>query len=329
MDLPAACRVFVSVGERATFTLGAAAASVPQSVASRRIAALEKHLGVHLFDRTTRRAALTPFGQDLGIDPEVEFPVSSLAKVPLALAVAERIEVGSLDPAAIIQVPPGQSSSPGPSGPSRFRHPAWIAVEDLLRLCVSATDNAAADALFALVPPAEVNRMVQDAGVTGISIRHVMKDLLETPVERFAPEEVHLAHSLAIGSWTSGRGHPVRQLDVRRANSGTARAFVDLLAGLWNPVKVSEGAAARVRSLMGNNMIRHRLAPDLASDSAKWSSKTGTPLNPRHEVGVVEHDDGGMIAVAALTESTVPAAIQPAAEAMMGRVARALHDQIR
>jgi beta-lactamase class A len=44
---------------------------------------------------------------------------------------------------------------------------------------------------------------------------------------------------------------------------------------------------------------------------------------------VVEHEDGGVFAVAALTESAVPAAIQPAAEAVMGEVARALHDHLR
>ena len=44
---------------------------------------------------------------------------------------------------------------------------------------------------------------------------------------------------------------------------------------------------------------------------------------------MVEHDDGSKFAVAALTESSVPAAIQPAAEAVMGQVARALHDRLR
>jgi DNA-binding transcriptional LysR family regulator len=65
MDLLANCRVFVHVAERASFTDGAAAARVPQPVASRRVAALEAHLGRRLFDRTTRRTALTPFGRDM------------------------------------------------------------------------------------------------------------------------------------------------------------------------------------------------------------------------------------------------------------------------
>jgi len=65
MDLVGACRAFVCVSERGSFTLGAAAARIPQSVASRRIAALEADLGGRLFDRTARRVRLTPFGVDV------------------------------------------------------------------------------------------------------------------------------------------------------------------------------------------------------------------------------------------------------------------------
>ncbi|MFJ7126177.1 LysR family transcriptional regulator [Streptomyces sp. NPDC098101] len=65
MDLVAASRAFVSVGEHGSFTVGAAAAGMSQPVASRRVAALEEHVGERLFERTARRAVLTPFGRDL------------------------------------------------------------------------------------------------------------------------------------------------------------------------------------------------------------------------------------------------------------------------
>lgn len=65
VDLIGSCRAFVSVSEAGSFTAGAAIARIPQPVASRRIAALERHFGARLFDRTTRRALLTPFGQDM------------------------------------------------------------------------------------------------------------------------------------------------------------------------------------------------------------------------------------------------------------------------
>ncbi|MFF0723839.1 LysR family transcriptional regulator [Streptomyces sp. NPDC004134] len=65
MDLVGACRAFVSVGTRESFTVGAAAAGLSQPVASRRIAALEKHLGQPLFERAARRTELSAFGRDL------------------------------------------------------------------------------------------------------------------------------------------------------------------------------------------------------------------------------------------------------------------------
>ncbi len=62
-DVLAACEAFVAVADRESFTAGAAAAGISQSVASRRVAALEEHLGGRLLDRTSRRVALTALGR--------------------------------------------------------------------------------------------------------------------------------------------------------------------------------------------------------------------------------------------------------------------------
>lgn len=64
-DLLSACEAFVSVAERESFTAGAMGTGVTQSVASRRIAALEAHLGARLFERSSRRVALTAFGRSV------------------------------------------------------------------------------------------------------------------------------------------------------------------------------------------------------------------------------------------------------------------------
>lgn len=65
MDLIAACKAFVAVSGHGSFTIGAAAARIPQSVASRRVAALEKHFGARLFTRSSRSVTLTPFGREI------------------------------------------------------------------------------------------------------------------------------------------------------------------------------------------------------------------------------------------------------------------------
>ncbi|MGQ4511719.1 LysR family transcriptional regulator [Streptomyces sp. DW26H14] len=104
MDLVGACRVFVHVGERGSFTLGAAAARVPQSVASRRVAALEQRFGERLFDRSTRRAALTAFGRDMlpaakrlvRLADELEYSAERARLRPLTVVVPETCAVRHL-----------------------------------------------------------------------------------------------------------------------------------------------------------------------------------------------------------------------------------------
>lgn len=268
-------------------------------------------------------------GDELGLAPDTQLPSASLVKVPLALATVERIRRGELDGATMLDVPPGRITTPGPTGLSRFRHPARVAVDDLLYLSTCLSDGTAADALFGLTPPARVADLLHELGLRDITVRHTMGELSDTPVERFDAAQVDLAHALAIGAATGGRGHRVPQLDTTRANTGSARSYVDLLQALWTPSKIHPEVAERVRDLMAHNVLRHRLTPDFSSDATKWSSKTGTLLNLRHEVGVVEHADGQSFAVAALTESEVPAALQPGAEALMSQVARALRDHLR
>lgn len=104
MDLVTACRIFTSVAERGSFTLGAAAEGIPQSVASRRVAALEKHFRQPLFDRTARRAVLTVFGQDM-LGPAkrlvqyaeaLEHHAAEAKLRPVTLAVPETCDVRNL-----------------------------------------------------------------------------------------------------------------------------------------------------------------------------------------------------------------------------------------
>ncbi|MFD4995189.1 serine hydrolase [Streptomyces buecherae] len=268
-------------------------------------------------------------GEELGIDPDTQLPSASLVKVPLAVATVERIRRGELDGAMAREVRPGRISTPGPTGLSRFRHPARVAVDDLLYLSTCVSDGTAADALFELTPPAQVAAILRELGLRDITVRHGMRELSETPEERFDATQAHLAHALAIDAGTSGRGHRVPQLDTTRANTGSARAYVDLLQALWRPSAIHPEVAARIRDLMAHNLFRQRLAPDFSSDATTWSSKTGTLLNLRHEIGVVEHADGQVFAVAALTESLVPASSQPGAEALMSQVARTLRDHLR
>ena len=266
-------------------------------------------------------------GRQLDIDPDIVMPIASVAKVPIVLGVAARIAAGTIDPAQPVEVAPGHATGPGPTGVSRFRHPARIAVEDLASLALTISDNAAADALLDLVTVDGVRETLVRAGIPDIVVRHPFRDLADTPLERLDAGEAHLALELASRAAIGRDGHPIWQLDTARGNTGTALALADLMQQLWRPTRIDPDAAARVRTLMAANVIRHRLAPDLASDDAQWASKTGTLLGHRHEVGVLERA-GRTTIVVAMSASSVAAATQPAAEAVLGHVARAMTELV-
>lgn len=97
MDLLEALRSFRAVAHERSFTRGAERCGQPQPVASRRIAALERRLGVTLLLRTSRRVELTPEGERL---------------LPLAeevLAGFERVDrlFSGTAPALVLAVPSG------------------------------------------------------------------------------------------------------------------------------------------------------------------------------------------------------------------------------
>lgn len=266
-------------------------------------------------------------GRELALDPDVVWPLASVAKLALATAVLQASARGAVDPAAGVLLLPGPSGvSPGTD---RFRHAATIAVDDLLSLAVTVSDNRAADALLELLPPDAVRDELEALGVTGLIVRHPFRELGRTPAERLGRADRHLAHALAIRGAAPAAGHPVPQLDVARTNVGSARALTALLAEIWTGDRLAPGVAGRLRGLLADNVVRQRLAPDLSSDTMTWSSKTGTLLHLRHEAGVVQHADGEQYGVVVLSRSDVPAGAQPGAEAALGAAARALHDRLR
>lgn len=64
MDQLVAMRVFVRVAERGSFAQAADELDISRAAASGHVAALEKHLGARLLNRTTRRVSLTAEGAD-------------------------------------------------------------------------------------------------------------------------------------------------------------------------------------------------------------------------------------------------------------------------
>ncbi|MEU0007919.1 serine hydrolase [Streptomyces sp. NPDC006314] len=265
-------------------------------------------------------------GAQLGFDIRELTPLASVVKVPLALVVLDLIATGELDPALPVTVDP-VTSSVGPTGLAAFRHPATVAVGDLLQLTLSVSDNAAADALLDLVPVAEVDARLSAWGCADIRVRHRMNHMYECAAGA-AGDNFSLALELAVRDERAGR-HTLETLDPAYANSGSASALVALLRRVWCDQISVPSATAELRRLMGLQVFTHRLACELRADSLRWSGKTGTFLNLRHEIGVVEADSGDRVAMAALTRADRRAGQAPDIDLAIGLAGREAFEALR
>lgn len=101
-------RYFAAVARRRHFTNAAAALHVAQPALSQQIRALERELGVELFDRTGRRVRLTPAGEALLVHAErvlTEVARAETAMAEFAGLLRGRVVVGALPSLAEHQLP--------------------------------------------------------------------------------------------------------------------------------------------------------------------------------------------------------------------------------
>ncbi|MFI9645815.1 serine hydrolase [Streptomyces sp. NPDC052040] len=265
-------------------------------------------------------------GEQLGFDIDTPVPLASVVKVPLALVVLDRIARGRLDASRQVTVDPA-TSSVGATGLAAFRHPATVAVGDLLVLMLSVSDNAAADALLDLVPAEEVDACLRDWGCPELRVRHRLNHMYECAAGA-AGDDFSLALELAVRDDRTGR-HTIETLDPASANTGTAAALVGLLERVWRDEIACPEATAELRRMMGLQVFTQRLASELRADTLRLSGKTGTFLHLRHEIAVVEAESGDRVAIAALTRSDRRARLAPDIDLAIGIGARQAFEALR
>ncbi|MFB7630325.1 serine hydrolase [Streptomyces sp. NPDC056149] len=265
-------------------------------------------------------------GAHLGFDVDAPVPLASVVKVPLALVALDRIATGELDAARPLTIDP-TTSSVGPTGLAAFRHPVTAAVGDLLFMMLSVSDSASADALFGLVPVADVDARLRAWGCADIHVRHRLNRMYECAAGA-AGNDFSLALELAIRDDRSGH-HTIETLDPAHANLGTATALADLLQRVWRDEIAHPDATAELRRMMGLQVFTQRLSSELRTDTLHVSGKTGTFLHLRHEIGVVEAESGHRVAMVALTRSDRRASLAPDIDLAIGAAARDAFEALR
>lgn len=211
-------------------------------------------------------------GRRLSVRNTERFPMGSVYKFPIALAVLKRVDSGTLSLNQSITVEP-RHFSPGYS-PLRDRaggKPVTTTLRELLRYAVSVSDNTASDALLRMVGTQAVNARLAELGVTGIRI-----DRTETQMAADLKQPGGMARYAK---------------DVR--DTATPDAMAALLATFWQR---RDGLSRESHDLLVHWMTVTPTGPRRVKaglpKGATFVHKTGTMPGTANDAGVIVSPDG-------------------------------------
>ncbi|MFJ5228980.1 serine hydrolase [Kitasatospora sp. NPDC088391] len=247
-------------------------------------------------------------GTEVAVRADTAMAPASVLKVQIALEVESAFTDGRLDPRERLLLRAGERT-PGPVGLSLFEDDTELSLRDAAVLMLTISDNATTDALLRLVGVDAVNATAARLGLTGTHLAGDLQSLLDT-----LGRDLGRADWSDALAWTAtasedeladadGRLFTGRALDPLRSTRTTARDMAELLDAIWTDRAGPPAACARMRTMMGRQLTRHRLAAGFRPP-VRVAAKSGSLVGVvRNEVGVVTHPDGRRYAAAVFTRS--------------------------
>lgn len=261
-------------------------------------------------------------GDEVGVGADEPVAIASVFKVPVLVALHRAVDAGTLRLDDRVEITADRTS--GVAGLGAMQDDAELSLRDLALLMVTISDNAAADAVLDTVGLEAVREALSRCGLTGTAIVASCRDQYNALVDDLARGGLSLAQALADPGALLG----FRVLDPATTNRSTPRDMTTLLSHIWRDDAASAAGCEEMRRVLRLQVCRHRLGSGFPSDDVRVAGKTGSLLNLRGEIGVVELPDGHRYAVAVFTRSNSAALTNPAADAVIGTTARIAVDQL-
>jgi beta-lactamase class A len=236
-------------------------------------------------------------GRSLGRNERQPFPMQSVFKLPIAIAVLHDVDAGKLDLDRVVSLG-AEDARAGVAGAMAV--PAQRTVGELLEAMIIRSDNTACDKLLALLGgPGVVDGRLRALGVDGITIRFSEKEM------------------------GAGLGD----------NSATPAAMVVLLEKIARQeVGLSPASARRLEDLLfrvgtGPGRLRGALPPGTPVAHKTGTSRTqdGT-TDATNDVGLISLPNGHRVAIAVFVHASP--ADEATREQVIARIARAAYDAL-
>ncbi len=238
------------------------------------------------------------------------FPMASVYKIPIAVALLSRVERGEVDLDSMVALRRADHRPGSGILADYFETPGVVlSLRNMLRLSLLISDNTATDiVLGAAGGPAAVTRRIGELGIGGIRVdRSTLQLLLAVDgAEGMVADDAYTreAFDRAVGAVPDGRRTEAAYrafIDVR--DTSTPLAMAGLLASVWKGSAVGGEERAFLLDVMKESVnarrVRGMLPPGLEPPPHKTGTIWGGGLHTVNDAGIVELPGGaGHVALA-------------------------------
>ncbi len=322
----------------APFPQGLGSPEAPSHVAARAdlgLAALERELG-RISEASGGVLGFSAIhlesGREVHLHADQAFPMASTYKVPMAVALFQRVDRGEISLDDMITFAPHHYSPGSGTLTDLFVQPGLaLSLRNLTELMMLISDNSATDrVLDAAGGGRAVTEAVEALGISGLRVDRSTLELIASflGIDNLPPREqltLDRYRALVEATTPASRDAAAARFSLDPRDTSTPRAMAALLTKIWRDEALSPEMSALLRDIMdrcrtGENRIRGMLPVHVNT-----ANKTGTIGGSANDVGVIELPDGrGTVVVAAFVrDSTAPSA---AREAAIAHASRAVYD---
>lgn len=262
-------------------------------------------------------AVVLETGEAAFLNADGRYPMQSVYKLPIAMAVMEQVRLGKLDLDEVIGVTKEDMVREGMRSPLRDKSPngGEYTIRELIRLSLVESDGTASDVLLRLVPPTDVQSYLTQIGVRDMRVVNTEKEIgkdWQTQYENWSTPMT----SVDLLRWLNSESFVHSAVNKDRTTHNT------------EPTGTSYGILIKfmAESNPGPKRLKGMLPPD-----AYVAHKTGTGgtqngiTGATNDIGVIVLPNGKRLAIAVFVSDSP--ADEKTREAVIAKIAKACWDR--
>jgi beta-lactamase class A len=267
-------------------------------------------------------------GMSLALGEDAMYPPCSAVKMPLAVALLDKVDRGELKLTDMVEVQPSEMNPVGIG--EDFPHAGVaLSVTNLLEATITRSCNTSTDVLFRLVGgPAEVSAYLRRIGIGEFDVARTMRVALGVLHEIPLPaDDVSMRDHLRVQTQEvlDARNRPNADFHHDQRDLCTPRAMLTLLARLWRGELLKPASRDLLLDVMSRTSTgAHRIRARLPQ-GVRFASKSGSGAGAAVDVGFLTLPEGrGTVALGAFVMASP--LTMPEREAVLADAGRLLCD---